>query len=160
MEFSPKKSIDETMEWIVSDILIPHFMALGLNASGEWVQNLNTRVEGDVGIINGRKYTEQLVWGRKPMKEGNATHKEKAKWAAGMANYNPKFKEWLRIRGLTEYGFQVAYKIADVGTEIYRNNGTDLLEVLNKPENIRRINEYLGNRLKTDAILFIQRQIK
>ena len=56
--------------------------------------------------------------------------------------------------------FAISNKIAQEGTEIYKNNGTDLLEVLNKPENIRRINEYLGSKLKTDAMLFIHRQIK
>src|SRR5690606_31720067 len=138
MEFSPQKSIDETMQWIVSDILIPHFMSLGLNASGEWVQNLNTRVEGDVGIINGRKYTEQLVWGRKPGKRPPISALEK--WA--------QVKLGLSGKQALGAAFAIANKIADVGTEIYKNNGTDLLEVLNKPENLRRINEYLGNRLK------------
>ena len=150
MEFSPQKSIDETMQWIVSDILIPHFMGLGLNASGEWVQNLNTRVEGDVGIINGRKYTDQLVWGRKPGKRPPISALEK--WV--------QIKLGLSGKQALGAAFAIANKIAREGTEIYKNNGTDLLEVLDKPENIRRINEYLGNRLKTDAMLFIQRQIK
>lgn len=150
MEFSPQKSIDETMQWIVSDILIPHFMGLGLNASGEWVQNLNTRVEGDVGIINGRKYTEQLVWGRKPGKRPPISALEK--WV--------QVKLGLSGKQALGAAFAIANKIAKEGTEIYKNNGTDLLEVLNKPENIKRINEYLGNRLKTEATLFIQRQIK
>ena len=150
MEFSPQKSIDETMQWIVSDILIPHFMGLGLNASGEWVQNLNTRVEGDKGIINGRKYTEQLVWGRKPGKQPPISALEN--WA--------QIKLGLSGKQALGAAFAIANKIAKVGTEIYRNNGTDLLEVLNKPENLRRINEYLGDKLKTDATLFIQRQIK
>ena len=150
MEFSPQKSIDETMQWIVSDILIPHFMGLGLNASGEWVQNLNTRVEGDKGIINGRKYTEQLVWGRKPGKRPPISALEK--WV--------QIKLGLSGKQALGAAFAIANKIAKEGTEIYKNNGTDLLEVLNKPENLIRINEYLGNRLKTDAILFIQRQIK
>ena len=150
MEFSPEKSIDETMEWIVSDILIPHFMGLGLNASGEWVQNLNTRVEGDKGIINGRKYTEQLVWGRKPGKRPPISALEK--WV--------QVKLGLSGKQALGAAFAIANKIAKEGTEIYKNNGTDLLEVLNKPENLRRINEHLGNRLKTDVMLFIQRQIK
>ena len=150
MEFSPKKSIDETMEWIVSDILIPHFMGLGLNASGEWVQNLNTRAEGDQGIINGRKYTEQLVWGRKPGKRPPISALEK--WV--------QVKLGLSGKQALGAAFAISNKIAQEGTEIYKNNGTDLLEVLNKPENIRRINEYLGSKLKTDAMLFIQRQIK
>ena len=150
MEFSPQKSIDETMQWIVSDILIPHFMGLGLNASGEWVQNLNTRVEDDKGIINGRKYTEQLVWGRKPGKRPPISAIEK--WV--------QVKLGLSGKQALGAAFAIANKIAKEGTEIYKNNGTDLLEVLNKPENIRRINEYLGNRLKTEATLFIQRQIK
>lgn len=150
MEFSPQKSIDETMQWIVSDILIPHFMGLGLYASGEWVQNLNTRVEGDVGIINGRKYTEQLVWGRKPGKRPPISALEK--WV--------QVKLGLSGKQALGAAFAIANKIAKEGTEIYKNNGTDLLEVLNKPENIRRINEYLGGKLKTDATLFIQRQIK
>src|SRR5690606_25755217 len=154
-----EKAIAETMTWVVDTILIPHFMSLGLNATGEWVANVGTRVEKNKGIISGRKYTEQLVWGRKPMNEGNATHEEKAKWAAGMANYNPKFEQWLRARGLTEYGFQVAYKIADVGTEIYKNGGTDLLEILEAPETIDKINAHLGQQLSVNVQLFLEREI-
>lgn len=155
-----EKAIAETMTWVVDTILIPHFQSLGLNASGEWIANVNTRVEGETGIINGRKYTEQLVWGRKPMKEGLATHKEKAAWAYGMSQNNERFKNWLNIRGLSEYGFQVAYKIADVGTNIYQNGGTDLLEILERPETIQMINEHLSQHLKVEVQLYLEREIK
>lgn len=155
--------IIETMQWTVDNILIPHFNTLGyqgqsLNATGEWLRELNVRAEGQSGVINGRKYTEQLVWGRKPNED--QSHQAKAKWAYGMANFNETFKKWLQVRGLVDYGMQVAYKIADEGTEIYKQGGTDLLEILQTPENIKRITEHLQAQYTPKVTAYLERQIQ
>ncbi len=146
------------MQWTVDNILIPHFMALGLNASGEWVNSLKVRDDNGEGIISGRKYTEQLVYGRRPNQD--QTHKGKAKWAYGMANFNDKFIQWLQIRGLTDYGFQIAYKIADEGTNIYKDGGTDLIEILEKPETQRRISEHMQGLYAVQVKNFLEREIQ
>ena len=125
----------ETFEKVlleVVDILIKKHIDLGMKASGKWINSLEVSIEDNKGIIKGIKYTEQLVFGRKPNQ--NQDPKAKIKWAYGMANFNPDFKKWLQIRGLSNYGVQVAYNIADEGTEYYKQGGTDLLEVLDSKE--------------------------
>ena len=153
-----EQEIIETMQWVVDDILIPHFMQLGLDATGEWRESLNVRADGQTGIINGRKYTDQLVYGRKP--NADQSHQAKAKWAYGMANYNDGFKKWLQVRGLNDFGFQVAYKIADVGTNIYQNGGTDLLEILETPEVQKKITQRFQGLITAKVQLMLEREIK
>lgn len=153
-----ENQINEIMQWVIDSILIPHFMSKDLNASGEWVKNVGKRVEGDTGIITGRKYTEQLVFGRKP--NSDQDHKSKAKWAYGMANFNPKFMNWLDIRGLKQYGFQIAYKIASEGTQIYKDGGTDLLEILQRPEVEVMIQERFAGYIRLNVELELKRIIK
>src|SRR5690606_3977334 len=142
--------IIETMNWVVDTILIPHFMALGLNASGEWVANVNTRAEGNTGIINGRKYTEQLVWGRKPGKRPPISALEK--WA--------QVKLGLSGTQATSAAFAIANKIAQEGTNIYKEGGTDLLEILEKPETQKKIAQHLQGRFTADVQLFLEREIQ
>jgi len=155
--------IVETMQWTVDNILIPHFNTLGyegqsLNATGEWLRELNVRAEGQSGVINGRKYTEQLVWGREPNQD--QSHEAKAKWAYGMANYNEGFMKWLQVRGLVPYGMQVAYKIADRGTNIFQKGGTDLLEILSEPQNVKRITDHLQAQYTPRVTVYLERQIQ
>ncbi len=153
-----QSDIIETMDFIVDEILIPHFLELGLNATGEWINALNTRADGDVGIINGRQYTEQLVYGRRP--NSDTSHDAIRRWAYGMANYNPEFKAWLNVRGLSDYGFQVAYKIAREGTEIYKEGGTNLLEILETPSAQRKIEVYLEGKFNVLVTNYLQREIE
>ena len=149
-DFSTERIVKETMDWVVDTILIPHFQSLGLNASGEWLENLNTRVEAQKGIINGRKYSEQLVWGRRPGKRPPISALEK----------------WVQVKlglsGAEAKGaaFAIAKKIEREGTEIYKKGGTDLLEVLNKPETIKKINEKLAGLMKVEVELYLKREIQ
>ncbi len=148
--FSAEQVVKLTMDWVVDTILIPHFQQLGLNASGEWIANLNTRAEGVTGIINGRKYTEQLVWGRRPGTRPPIAPLER--WA----------QVKLGLSGAEAKGaaFAIANKIAKEGTEIYKDGGTDLLEILQAPETISRINAFLANQLQTEVKLFLEREIQ
>lgn len=155
LNFSTEDVVKITMDWVVDTILIPHFNELGyqggtLNATGEWIENLNTRAEGVTGIINGRQYTEQLVWGRRP----------------GLRPPIAPLERWAQIKlGLSGQealgaAFAIANKIAKEGTEIYKDGGTDLLEILEAPETISRINEFLANQLQTKVQLFLEREIQ
>ena len=145
-----EQDIINTMQWTVDTILIPHFMELGLDATGEWRNSLNVRAEGSTGIINGRKYTEQLVWGRRP---------------GAMPPIQPLIT-WAQAKlGLSgneakSAAFAIAKKIANEGTNIYKEGGTDLLEVLQAPENIKRITEYLQAQYTPRVTAYLERQIK
>lgn len=158
MKYLSENDILEIMDAVIKEILIPKFMSLGLNASGNWINQLEPRVQDSTGFIYGVKYTEQLVWGRKP--NADQSHEAKARWAYWMSSYNEVFMQWLRIRGLTEYGFQVAYKIADVGTDILQKGGTDLLEVLNAPETIKFISDKVQPIIRENVTLEIRRELQ
>lgn len=142
--------IIETMQWTVDTILIPHFMSLGLDATGEWRESLNVRAEGQTGIINGRKYTEQLVWGRRP---------------GAMPPIAP-LERWAQVKlGLSgtaakSAAFAIAKKIASEGTNIYKEGGTDLLEILSEPTTIKRITDHLQAQYTPRVTAYLERQIQ
>lgn len=125
-------------------------MSLGMDASGEWRKSLHAKGN----VLRGRKYTEQLQYGRKPNKDQDP--KALKKWAYGMAMFNPSFKNWLEIRGLTQYGIQIAYKIAENGTTWYQQGGTDLMDVLESREVIEYINERMSVHIKAEVQLYVK----
>lgn len=145
-----ENDILNTMNFIVDSILKPHFMELGLNASGEWLNNVSTRVEGDTGIISGRQYTEQLVYGRRP----------------GLAPPISALERWAQVKlGLQgeqarSAAFAISKKIAREGTEIYKQGGTDLLEILNAPRSLQMIQEYLQNQFRASVQNYLEREIQ
>lgn len=137
------------MTEVANKFLIPHFIELGMNATGEWVQSIEVASTHNSGTIRGRDYTEYLQRGRSP--NADQSTDAKRKWAFGMANNNPQFKAWLNARGLTEYGVQIAYTIADEGTSWYKQGGSDLLDVLDSQECIDFVNERIGNIILIQA---------
>lgn len=145
-----KNEILETMQWVVDDILIPHFMQLGLDATGEWRESLNVRADDQVGVINGRKYTEQLVYGRMP---------------GAMPPIAP-LEKWAQVKlGLSESqarsaAFAIAKKIAKEGTNIYKDGGTDLLEILETPEVQKKITQRFQGLITAKVKLMLERDIK
>lgn len=142
--------IIETMQWIVDTILIPHFMELGLDATGEWRSSLNVRAEGSMGIIRGRKYTEQLVWGRKPGAMPPIAPLER--WAQA--------KLGLSGTQARSAAFAIAKKIASEGTNIYKDGGTDLLEILETPETQQKIAKHLQDVYAPKVQLMLEREIQ
>lgn len=144
-----EKAIAQTMTWVVDTILIPHFMSLGLNATGEWVANVGTRVEKNKGVISGRKYSEQLVWGRKPGRRPPIS--PLVRWAEA--------KLGLSGQHAVSAAFAISNKIANEGTNIYKEGGTDLLEILATPEVISKITKHLADHVTADVQLFLEREI-
>lgn len=142
--------IIETMQWVVDDILIPHFMQLGLDATGEWRSSLNVRAEGSMGIIRGRKYTEQLVWGRKPGAMPPIAPLER--WAQA--------KLGLQGSQARSAAFAIAKKIANEGTNIYKDGGTDLLEILETPEVQKKITQRFQGLITAKVQLMLEREIQ
>lgn len=120
MEYLNDDQIRRILEDVVDLFLIPHFLSLGMDASGEWRGALH--VVGD--RIRGRKYTEQLVYGRKP---------------GTFAPIEP-LKKWAMLKlGLDEKqalgaAFAISNKLKNEGSEYYKQGGTTLVEILRSPE--------------------------
>ena len=129
---------EQQIEGILLDVidlfLIPKFNSLGMNATGEWENNLKPKGNA----IWGRDYTNQLVKGRQP---GSYVPIEPLKrWAMAKFGYDEK-----RATGMA---FAVSHTIKERGTTWYQKGGTDLISILKSPEVIRFINEQTGNFIK------------
>lgn len=128
----PDETIIQTMQGVIDLFLIPKFVSLGMNATGQWVNSLEPRVVNGVGEIWGMDYTYWLANGRKP---GTAPPV-----SALMPWVTAKFGVGgNEARGIA---FAVATKIKKEGTDYYPE-GTDLLEVLNSNE----VRQYVSTEL-------------
>lgn len=145
------KNIDFEFETILSEVnelyFKPKFMALGMNASGEWVQNLEARKDE----IWGRDYSEYLALGRTPNKDQSP---EAVRRWVGWAG-STFLDKWVKDKGLSLNPYAVAYKIAREGTSYYPQ-GTDLLEVLSSDE----VGDYINKRLSEKLAPIIAEEIK
>jgi len=119
----PDELIISTMNGVIDLFLKPKFISLGMNATGQWLNSLEARVNNGNGEIWGIDYTYWLANGRKP---------GKAPPIAPLITWvNAKFGiGGNEARGIA---FAVAQKIKKEGTEYYPD-GTDLLQVLNSKE--------------------------
>ena len=98
--------------------LIANYDRLGLRASGDWANSLETFQSYKNGFIQagilGNDYTDQLENGRRPNK--NSSEEEIRKWV-GWAG-NTFIKEWIDNKGLDLNPFAVSYKIAREGWKV------------------------------------------
>ena len=116
--------------------LIKRHNDLGMKASGRWANSLEVEItevqEKSIARIYGEKYTEQLVFGRKPGK------------------FPPikAIEQWIKDKGIkpiednlkvSSLAFLIARKIADDGTKYFQQGGTDLVESVITPKRIQRI---------------------
>jgi hypothetical protein len=122
---------------ILGQEFIKKYDDLGMRASGEWADTLESKVEkkGEslfVAQIWAQDYTEQLVDGRKPGSFPNISAIEK----------------WIVDKGLTplenditisSLAFLIARKIAREGTEYFKQGGTDLIEAVYTPQRVQSI---------------------
>lgn len=138
------------MQEVIDLFLIPKFNQLGMNATGEWLDNLEIRVINGSGQIWGRDYTEQLVYGRKPGKKPPVAPLEK--WVnAKLGRFGAQGRS---------IAFAVQNKIAKEGTSWYEKGGSDLLEVLTSQEVTDYVNKRIGQEYVKEAILQFQRTIQ
>lgn len=148
-DFLSLEEITDIMHEVVVQFLIPHFLELGMEASGNWRENLMVGADPNVGYIQGTRYTEQLVYGRRP------------------GTYAPiePLKQWAMIKlGLNEQqargaAFAISKKLHDEGSEYYKQGGTDLLEILKSPKVIDFINQKQKNYIEKQIELEINRYI-
>ena len=137
--------IIETIQEVIDNFLKPKFIELGMNASGQWLNSLEVRVNDGNGEMWGMDYTYWLANGRKPGKRPPIS--------ALIPWVNAKFgiggKEAVSI------AWAVAKKIEQEGTSYYPN-GTDLLEVLQSKE----VLDYVNSKFQTAITIEINKILK
>jgi len=142
----PNALIEEILKDVINLYLIPKHIDLGMKATGEWIESLE--VQGNT--IRGRKYTEQLVYGR----------------SAGTMPPIAPLEKWVNAKfGIggpqaKNIAWAVAKKIEKEGTSWKQKGGSDLLEVLESKQVIDYINERLGKYITAEATLELQRQLQ
>ena len=146
MEFLDDTQKERILNDVIELFLVPHFLALGMDASGEW----RTSLEAKGDTIRGRPYTAQLVNGRRP------------------GTYAPieALKQWAMIKlGLDDKqalgaAFAINHKLKNEGSSYYRNGGTDLLEVLQRPEVLKFISENAQQIIQEQVNIQITRTVR
>lgn len=144
----PDEVILSTMQNVIDLFLIPKFVSLGMNASGQWLNSLEPRVNNGNGEIWGMDYTYWLANGRKPGKAPPIT--PLINWV------NAKFGI-----GGTEaknIAFAIAQKIKKEGTDYYPD-GTDLLNVLYSNEVINYIYSQYGTAINVELNKILIKQL-
>jgi hypothetical protein len=142
----PDAKFEEILTEVINQFLIPKHKALGMETTGEWINSLETKGN----VIRGRKYTEQLVYGRKP---GNAPP------ITPLENW-VKAKFGINGKEATSFAFAISKKIAKEGTTWYQRGGSDLLEVLETSEVLNYINSKIARYFQAEITLQIQRQLR
>ena len=119
----------------IKNDLIQKYNELGMRASGDWANELESRISGNeekqTAQIIGMRYTEQLVFGRKPGKFPPIKMIEK--W---IIDKGISLEKNITVSSLA---FLIARKIAKEGTKYFQHGGTDLIESVITPERIQSI---------------------
>lgn len=114
--------------------LISKHIELGMKASGKWIESLDV-IERDMSVqLVGEKYTDQLVYGRRPGKMPPVKAIEN--WII-----NKGIIPEIPIRSLA---WAIAKSIEKKGTSYYKKGGTDLVSSVVTPERINRIITLVG----------------
>lgn len=114
------KDIEEVLNQMISLLLIPHFEQLGMNATGEWEENIKAQSNS----VWGRDYTKYLVEGRPS--GSYAPIAPLVRWA--------KAKFGMDDNEARKMAFAVSNKLKNEGSEYWKQGGTDLLEFLETNE--------------------------
>lgn len=123
----------------VIELLVAEYDNLGLRDSGNWARQLEGVVENDKGVIKGAPYTEQLVQGRKP----------------GIGPPIGALDDWIKRKlGVTDekkiksLAYVIGRNIAQNGTTIYQDGGTDLVEILESPKVNKIFTDLIGDYIR------------
>lgn len=146
----PPNDIERVMRGVIERFLIPKFLSLGMNATGDWINALEARADENTGEIWGLDYTEYLVNGRPPS-EKKPPIAPLVRWATA--------KLGVSGQQAVSVAFAVSNKIAKEGTSYYPS-GTDLLEVLESKEVSQYIYTELGASIAGQVRALIVRDLK
>mgnify|MGYP005994300079 CR=1 FL=1 len=151
------------MDTVVQRFLIPKFNELNMNASGEWLESLETEARENVGVIRGRDYSEWLAKGRGPNHDQST---EAIKAWVGWAG-STFMADWVRAKGLSLNPYAVAMNIAKDsvengggGTRYYKQGGTDLLEVLESDEVVQFLQDEYRKIIAVQVKIEFERNLK
>lgn len=140
------QQLEEVLTGIIQNYLLPKFRQLGMPASGEWEANLHVR--GDA--IRGRKYTEQLVYGRRPGKLSPIA--PLIKWV--------ETKIGLSGQEAVSMAWGINHKMQQEGNSWYRQGGSDLLEVLYSDEVVNYAQRELGRHIRYNMDLYVSQLLR
>lgn len=145
-EYISTAEVEAILTEVIDKFLIPHFIELGMRASGEWEDNIQA-----VGAsIWGRDYTEQLIYGRKPGKF--APIQPLIEWVGH--KFGVYGQEAISI------AWAVNHKIKNEGTNYYQQGGTDLLSFLSSDIVTDFISKSIGDILKENVTFDIRRRLR
>lgn len=144
------EQILEVIQGVIDDFLKPKFISLGMNASGQWIDSLEARVNNGVGEIWGMDYTYYLSNGRSPNEDQSPEAiNHFVKWAGYYI-----FKPWAESKGISINPYLVARKIATEGTNYYPE-GTDLISFLSSQE----VTDYINKKIAAHILSSFQTEM-
>lgn len=144
------EDIEQVIWLVVDNFLIPKFRELNMNASGQWLEALSVKgVNNNRGEIWGKDYTYYLQHGR----------------ASGTMPPVSAIEKWVGDkfgiygREANQRAWAIAKKIQKEGTSYYPQ-GTDLIEVLYKPECQTFIQTEMNKIYKNKLPLYLVEMLK
>jgi hypothetical protein len=136
-----KQIIQSELEKLKQELIDKH-NALGMKASGKWIDSLLVEVTDSEGIIWGEDYTKQLIEGR----------------PAGKFPPIKAIEKWIYDKGITSdipiksLAFLIARKIAQQGTNYYIQGGTDLVSGVVTDTRLKEIEDLIADIWQTEVI--------
>jgi len=130
--------------------LIDKHLAIGMKASGNWIENLSVEVNDEGGIIWGTDYTKQLVEGRPPGKFPPVKAIEKWIYDKGITSDIP----------LSSLAFLIARKIAEQGTDYYIQGGTDLISGVITDARVKELVDVVGLALLDYEYKYLEDELR
>jgi len=154
---------DKIQDWLdqTKDDLITNYNRIGLRASGEWEQQLETRIEDSKSsihaIILGARHTAIMTSGRSRNKnQSPAALRAFVGWAGSTF-----LRQWVQNKSLSINPYAVAYKIAREGISVPNrfNKGTLITDVINE-NRVKKLYESLKHviikDMKSDVIKILK----
>lgn len=122
---------------LLGEELVQKHDELKMRASGQWAESVEEVIDNPkdglfVAQVWGEPYTEQLVDGRAPGKFPPVKAIEKWIYDKGIKALEDNIK-------ISSLAFLIARKIAQEGTEYFKEGGTDLVEAVFTPARIQKI---------------------
>lgn len=142
--------LSDEFESIRLDLIAKHD-ELGMRASGSFADGLENEQNGLSIALYGNHYIEQLVNGREPGK------------------FPPidAIKQWIDDKGIqsldisvSSLAFLIARKIANEGTEYFKQGGTDLIDAVITPERIQSVIDKVSVFRVNEFVLTVTNELK
>jgi len=149
IEKTQKEYLEKEFESIKTDLINKH-LELKMRASGNWIDSLQIQSSKNNIKLIGEKYTDQLVYGRKP----------------GAMPPVSAIEDWIKVKGIvsdipvTSLAWAIAKKIQKEGTNYYMQGGTDLVSSVITKQRIQTIINQLGNEILLDIVPFFIKRFK